>query len=233
VCLTLWFAWPRVCLCVCVYCGRLGAPLCDAVGGSRRVALRQQKTSQLCKPPSSPPATTHAHNTPTHTHTRTHAHTHTRTHAHIHHQVRWRRIVLDEAHCIKDRSCNTAKAVFALASKYKWALSGTPLQVRCVRLAGASCCWPASLVAAAALLAWHTHEQCLSHICHTSHTCHTHVTHMSHTCHTQNRVAELYSLIRFLRIHPYSHYFCSKCDCSSIDFPFTKVRRCGCRGAHV
>jgi DNA repair protein RAD16 len=45
-------------------------------------------------------------------------------------QVRWRRIVLDEAHCIKDRACNTAKAVFALTSKYKWALSGTPLQVR-------------------------------------------------------------------------------------------------------
>lgn len=37
--------------------------------------------------------------------------------------------MLDEAHCIKDRACNTAKAVFALASKYKWALSGTPLQV--------------------------------------------------------------------------------------------------------
>ena len=44
-------------------------------------------------------------------------------------QVPWRRIVLDEAHSIKDRRCNTAKAVFALDSQYKWALSGTPLQV--------------------------------------------------------------------------------------------------------
>ena len=43
-------------------------------------------------------------------------------------QVRWRRIVLDEAHSIKDRRCSTARAVFALTSKYKWALSGTPLQ---------------------------------------------------------------------------------------------------------
>jgi hypothetical protein len=39
-------------------------------------------------------------------------------------------VVLDEAHSIKDRRCSTARAVFALNSKYKWALSGTPLQVR-------------------------------------------------------------------------------------------------------
>ncbi len=45
-------------------------------------------------------------------------------------QVAWRRVVLDEAHSIKDRRCSTARAVFALNSKYKWALSGTPLQAR-------------------------------------------------------------------------------------------------------
>jgi hypothetical protein len=61
------------------------------------------------------------------------------------------RIQLDEAHNIKERSTNTAKAAFELNSKYKWCLSGTPLQ---------------------------------------------------------NRVGELYSLVRFLGGDPFSYYFC-------------------------
>jgi DNA repair protein RAD16 len=40
------------------------------------------------------------------------------------------RIILDEAHNIKERSTNAAKAAFALDGKYKWCLSGTPLQNR-------------------------------------------------------------------------------------------------------
>ncbi|GJP76840.1 hypothetical protein CLOP_g7292 [Closterium sp. NIES-67] len=90
------------------------------------------------------------------------------------HAVRWRRIVLDEAHSIKDRRCNTARAVFGLQSDFKWALSGTPLQ---------------------------------------------------------NRVGELYSLIRFLQIDPYSFYFCRHCDCQSLDHKFSahnrKCDQCG------
>ena len=60
--------------------------------------------------------------------------------------------MLDEAHCIKDRSCSTAQAVFKLSALYRWALSGTPLQ---------------------------------------------------------NRVSELYSLVRFLQLDPYSYYYCN------------------------
>ncbi len=55
-------------------------------------------------------------------------------HAPPHAQIAWRRIILDEAHSIKDRRCSTAKAVFALNSAYKWALSGTPLQNRVAEL---------------------------------------------------------------------------------------------------
>lgn len=77
------------------------------------------------------------------------------------HSVKWDRIILDEAHYIKDRRCNTTRAVLALESSYKWALSGTPLQ---------------------------------------------------------NRVGELYSLVRFLQITPYSYYFCKDCDCRALDY---------------
>ena len=77
-----------------------------------------------------------------------------------HHAVKLtRRVILDEAHNIKERSTNAAKAAFALDAQYKWCLSGTPLQ---------------------------------------------------------NRVGELYSLVRFLGADPFSHYFCKQCDCKSL-----------------
>lgn len=68
------------------------------------------------------------------------------------HQIHWNRIVLDEAHNIKERATNTAKATFELKANYRWCLSGTPLQ---------------------------------------------------------NRVGELYSLVRFLGGDPFSFYFCT------------------------
>jgi DNA repair protein RAD16 len=43
------------------------------------------------------------------------------------HKIKWHRVILDEAHNIKDRGCNTARGAFALKATYRWCLSGTPL----------------------------------------------------------------------------------------------------------
>ncbi|KAK9478294.1 SNF2 family N-terminal domain-containing protein [Lipomyces japonicus] len=85
------------------------------------------------------------------------------------HAIKFHRVILDEAHNIKDRQSNTAKAAFALNTDRRLCLSGTPLQ---------------------------------------------------------NRIGELYSLIRFLRVEPYCNYFCKKCDCSSLDWSFSDKRTC-------
>ncbi|CCM03968.1 uncharacterized protein FIBRA_06124 [Fibroporia radiculosa] len=85
------------------------------------------------------------------------------------HQIHWNRIILDEAHNIKERSTNTAKATFELQGNFRWCLSGTPLQ---------------------------------------------------------NRVGELYSLIRFLGGDPFSYYFCKQCDCKSLHWKFSDKRSC-------
>ena len=77
--------------------------------------------------------------------------------------VFWKRIILDEAHAIKNRRSTTAKAAFALTAERRWCLSGTPLQ---------------------------------------------------------NRVGELYSLVRFLRIDPFAYYFCRNCPCKTLDYKF-------------
>ncbi|TKY84842.1 hypothetical protein EX895_005922 [Sporisorium graminicola] len=85
------------------------------------------------------------------------------------HAVHWRRIILDEAHNIKERSTNTAKGAFALQGDFRWCLSGTPLQ---------------------------------------------------------NRVGELYSMIRFLGGDPFAYYFCKKCPCKSLHWSFSDKRSC-------
>ncbi|KAI1297540.1 DNA repair protein rad16 [Mortierella claussenii] len=85
------------------------------------------------------------------------------------HRIKWYRIILDEAHNIKERSCNTARSAFALESDRKWCLSGTPMQ---------------------------------------------------------NRVGELYSLIRFMQADPYGYYFCKKCPCKSLHWRYSNKRDC-------
>ncbi|RVD91203.1 nucleotide excision repair protein [Tubulinosema ratisbonensis] len=70
-----------------------------------------------------------------------------------------KRIVLDEAHLIKDTKSSTNSAISSLESEYKWAVTGTPVQ---------------------------------------------------------NRVYDLYALIKFLKVDPLSFYFCKKCECKSV-----------------
>ncbi|KAK5080835.1 hypothetical protein LTR70_009966 [Exophiala xenobiotica] len=42
--------------------------------------------------------------------------------------VNWYRIVLDEAHSIKNRNAKSTKAACALEAEYRWCLTGTPMQ---------------------------------------------------------------------------------------------------------
>ncbi|XP_014275911.1 transcription termination factor 2 isoform X2 [Halyomorpha halys] len=41
--------------------------------------------------------------------------------------IKWKRVILDEAHTIRNHKSHTAQAVFMLRSRYKWALTGTPI----------------------------------------------------------------------------------------------------------
>ncbi|CCC71773.1 hypothetical protein NCAS_0I01050 [Naumovozyma castellii] len=85
------------------------------------------------------------------------------------HNIEFYRVILDEAHNIKDRQSNTARAVNNLKTQKRWCLTGTPLQ---------------------------------------------------------NRIGEMYSLIRFLNIEPFSKYFCTKCDCNSKEWHFSDNMHC-------
>ncbi|KAF2238691.1 hypothetical protein EV356DRAFT_439948 [Viridothelium virens] len=46
------------------------------------------------------------------------------------HAIDFHRLILDEAHSIKQRTTGVARACFALKGMYKWCLSGTPVQNR-------------------------------------------------------------------------------------------------------
>ncbi|ODV86166.1 hypothetical protein CANARDRAFT_197201 [[Candida] arabinofermentans NRRL YB-2248] len=88
------------------------------------------------------------------------------------HKMKFYRVILDEAHNIKDRQSSTAKAANVLNCEKRWCLSGTPLQ---------------------------------------------------------NRIGELYSLIRFLDIAPFCEYLCTQCNCRSKEWLFPDYKTCaGC-----
>jgi DNA repair protein RAD5 len=40
----------------------------------------------------------------------------------------WHRVILDEAHTIKNQRTENAKACFSLVARNRWAVSGTPIQ---------------------------------------------------------------------------------------------------------
>jgi DNA repair protein RAD16 len=85
------------------------------------------------------------------------------------HEIEFYRVILDEAHNIKDRQSNTARAANNLRTQKRWCLSGTPLQ---------------------------------------------------------NRIGEMYSLIKFLNIEPFGNYFCTRCPCRSKEWNFTDWKHC-------
>lgn len=86
-----------------------------------------------------------------------------------------KRVILDEAHTIKDSRSSTNKAINMLRSEKRWGLTGTPVQ---------------------------------------------------------NRVSDLYSLIKYLRIRPLGQYFCKKCDCASFTWLNFGERRGFCSCGH-
>lgn len=44
--------------------------------------------------------------------------------------VRWHRVILDEAHLIKNHNSRSSMAAAMLKSEYRWALTGTPIRMR-------------------------------------------------------------------------------------------------------
>ncbi|KAF8167532.1 DNA repair protein RAD5, partial [Crassisporium funariophilum] len=42
-------------------------------------------------------------------------------------EINWLRVILDEAHACKSRTSKTAKAVYALSARRRWAVTGTPI----------------------------------------------------------------------------------------------------------
>lgn len=125
--------------------------------------------------------------------------------------------MLDEAHSIKDRNCSTAKAVFALDSKYKLCLTGTPLQNRvgectsCPRHFGLSTHASACRTAYSMIRPSQGHKSRYINSPSESNRLHA-ASSLVRLLSTRPKACcpagELYSLVRFLRVFPWAYYFC-------------------------
>ena len=93
-----------------------------------------------------------------------------------------------QAHHIKNRHSKTAKAIFALESSYKWALSGTPFENYVEEIY--------SLVSDFILRNFTVRSKLPSNL---------------YACNP-------FGQIRFLQIPPYSFYLCKDCDCRVLEY---------------
>eukprot|EP00953_Heterococcus_sp_UTEX-ZZ885_P035057 18119-Heterococcus_DN1.PRE.2 len=150
------------------------------------------------------------------------------------HGISWFRIILDEAHVIKDRSTSTAK-VTCHHYYYCYQLIALLIIVNAAAVASPVLSLSLLLVAVLPLLLYSITASVTTIACAT---CSTNAAatavsgslllslHLNKLCLTgtplQNRVSELYSSVRFLRIDPYAYYCCraKQCNCKSLHYRF-------------
>ena len=96
------------------------------------------------------------------------------------HSVHWYRVVLDEGHIIKASKGQSAQAAFNLTADHRWCLTGTPIQVRFL---------------------FHYVRTLPVHIFYDMY-----VDPYSTKIVWQNKLEDIFSLLHFLRVEPWSNW---------------------------